>query len=244
MKKRSPKEIIESTSNPKVEHAYVHGSGIELTNITKDSHEVGVDVDEEKKARVLKDRKSYSSLHTHPYGDRRKRWDIGIRPPAEPSFGDIFFFLKNSKEKYSHIAQTDEDTGEVGGYVTLAKTKKTDAALKKLAPEDAYPVITRENYDRDLRGIISNYHIQVRYSPAKGYKFDNEKIMFVKQEGLERKLSAITTILGFLASLFFLSSNFTGNVISNLTLKTSNIIGTILFLVGLIGAFFYFKKRK
>ncbi len=64
-----------------------------------------------------------------------------------------------------------------------------------------------------------------------------------KQKGLEGTLGIIS-LGGFLSSLLFLSSNFTGNAISNLTLKTANIIGVVLFLFGLVGAFFYFKKRK
>ncbi|MCX6750925.1 MAG: hypothetical protein NTZ83_05685 [Candidatus Pacearchaeota archaeon] len=47
----------------------------------------------------------------------------------------------------------------------------------------------------------------------------------------------------FLASLLFFSANgITGNVVSNSSVKPGNVIGLGLFILGLIAAFFYFKK--
>ena len=42
-------------------------------------------------------------------------------------------------------------------------------------------------------------------------------------------------------NLVFNGVSLTGNVIGNST--TSNLIGIILFLIGIIGAFFYFKRK-
>lgn len=53
----------------------------------------------------------------------------------------------------------------------------------------------------------------------------------------------IISILSILISIFFMQSNFTGFAITNLTPKTSNTIGITLFAVGLIGAFYYFRKK-
>jgi len=61
--------------------------------------------------------------------------------------------------------------------------------------------------------------------------------------GLEKKFIPVITGFSLIASLFFLSSNITGNVIGNLTKNSSNIIGLILLIVGLIGLLVYFKKR-
>ncbi|MDO8528847.1 MAG: hypothetical protein Q7S06_03070 [Nanoarchaeota archaeon] len=49
-------------------------------------------------------------------------------------------------------------------------------------------------------------------------------------------------IIGLASGLFFLSSNLTGNVIGNLTNTTSSIIGAVLFVGGLVAAFFWAKK--
>jgi pilus assembly protein TadC len=65
-----------------------------------------------------------------------------------------------------------------------------------------------------------------------------------KRLPLENTLLAIIGSFGIIIGLFFLSSNLTGNVVSSLSQAYSNIIGIALFLIGLVGAFFYFKKEK
>lgn len=65
-----------------------------------------------------------------------------------------------------------------------------------------------------------------------------------RQKSLEEKLSGTTALVGILGSLFFIGSNLTGNVIANLSSNTTNITGIILFLVGVVGAFFHFKEKK
>jgi hypothetical protein len=67
------------------------------------------------------------------------------------------------------------------------------------------------------------------------------KLLRGKWHGLEGTMAA--SIIGLLGGLFFLSSNLTGNVIGNMTNSTSNWIGGVLFLVGIIGAFIYFKNK-
>lgn len=61
-----------------------------------------------------------------------------------------------------------------------------------------------------------------------------------KKKGLEGTLGIIS-IAGFLFSVLFFSG-ITGNVIG--ATETKNIIGIISFLVGIVGAFFYFRSRK
>ncbi len=54
----------------------------------------------------------------------------------------------------------------------------------------------------------------------------------------------IISLCGFIFGLFFLSSKMTGFAIANLTTKTSSIIGASLFVLGIIGFYFYFKKKE
>lgn len=63
-----------------------------------------------------------------------------------------------------------------------------------------------------------------------------------KAKGLERKSLAIIGGTGILASLFFLSPVVTGNAIS-LNNQVSFSIGTILFLLGLVGLFVGFRNK-
>jgi len=103
-------------------------------------------------------------------------------------------------------------------------------------PEQLFPLV---------KGLVEKYSLHYRFVPAEGYEPDEFNIGFVrKRTGLEQKLSAIIAVSGFTASLFFMASNFTGNVIGNLNSNSTSVIGIILFLVGLIGTFFYFHRKK
>lgn len=60
---------------------------------------------------------------------------------------------------------------------------------------------------------------------------------------LEGSVSAVIIIAGIFAGIFFLSPIVTGNVIGNLTNSTTNYLGIGLLVCGLVGAYFW-KKRK
>ena len=62
--------------------------------------------------------------------------------------------------------------------------------------------------------------------------------------GLLRKLHIASTVIVLLSGIFFLSPNITGNVIGNNSINSSNLIGAILFFIGLIGLLFTFKRNK
>jgi len=68
-----------------------------------------------------------------------------------------------------------------------------------------------------------------------------------KSEGvLERIIGRFfpaVSIIFLLGSILFLSTNLTGNVIGNLTQTSSNIVGVVLFAIGIVGAFLYFRRR-
>jgi len=53
----------------------------------------------------------------------------------------------------------------------------------------------------------------------------------------------VLAIGGILGGLFFLSPNMTGNAITNINQSSSNVLGVILLVVGLVGAFFWVKKK-
>jgi len=63
------------------------------------------------------------------------------------------------------------------------------------------------------------------------------------RSGLETASSLSVMIIGIVSGIFFLSSNITGNVIGASNTITSNIIGVILILIGIVGAFFWFRKK-
>lgn len=59
-----------------------------------------------------------------------------------------------------------------------------------------------------------------------------------------KRISAIIAIVGLIGGLFFLSTNLTGYAVSGLTQVATNIIGGSLFIVGILGSYFWAKNRK
>ena len=88
--------------------------------------------------------------------------------------------------------------------------------------------------------FAQKYGLKYRYVSAKDFSFDESSARFEK-ETLEGKVEAVVAITCLAISLIFLTSNITGNIIGSST--TSNILGVILLLVGIVGAFFWLKKK-
>jgi len=62
-----------------------------------------------------------------------------------------------------------------------------------------------------------------------------------KRTGLEKSL-AVLSIGSILAGIFLLSPNLTGNIIGNVAKSSGNILGGVLFILGIVGAFFTLRK--
>ncbi len=63
------------------------------------------------------------------------------------------------------------------------------------------------------------------------------------KKGLEQTVIAVIAVTGIAASLFFLSSNITGNVIGNMTQNSSNLVGACLLVMGLVAGYLWIRKR-
>ncbi len=64
---------------------------------------------------------------------------------------------------------------------------------------------------------------------------------FIDKDGLSRRLLVSVALIGLLGTTAFLFQNFTGNVIG--ANSNSNVFGAIFFVIGITGAFLYFRKR-
>jgi hypothetical protein len=71
---------------------------------------------------------------------------------------------------------------------------------------------------------------------------------FKKRHGdkskLEATASAVMAILGVGLGAVFLSNNITGNVVAESLTSNVSILGGVLIVIGIIGAFFYFRRKK
>lgn len=105
------------------------------------------------------------------------------------------------------------------------------------------------NIDLDKINIAEIYAMsdkEVRKRFFRKYpKYDSEAEAWkqIKNKPLESRLSASLGILGLLISSFFFYSTFTGYSISNLNNQSSNLIGIISFIVGILGSLFYIKTK-
>ena len=188
-------------------------------------------------------------------------------PTAAPN--DFYSFMLDNGAKSTAIAQYNTDNGKVEGYFILRKTKRTPLIV---VSEDTsrFSIFERvkrwilekrlQNYSKkidkakieddssilieSMANVADRYHLQYRWVPVKGYKRRLNESRFDKDEELEGIVSSSMAVVGILTGLFFLSSNLAGNVIGSLNQTSSNWIGGVLFIIGLVGAFAYFRRRK
>ena len=74
------------------------------------------------------------------------------------------------------------------------------------------------------------------------YEFKRD-ILGIHRKRKLGKLEVGLAIIWLIGAIFFLSSSITGNAIGNMTNSTTNIIGGILFVIGLVAGLVYFKAR-
>jgi len=154
----------------------------------------------------------------------------------------------------------------IGIYLTVNKNRAfqygeriTQAIIGTINPyytndrPDIYWKRIIDNSDRlsNHDSIIFKEGDEIISSPSKthilGSKKDVEgfkKYIKKSKDTLENKVISGMFIFIFLASIFFLSTNITGNTIGNITESGSKFIGIILFLLGISGFFIYRKLRS
>ena len=216
---------------------------------------------------------SYTEIHQHPYSEDSPIQIYGSIPSPKDFFGFLindnvktmiisqqnrntgeigghYVFRKTRKTKKSDFRMTDYGREELFDAKKSEEIFRSNPYLSEIASDvrsyekaigsfgTTYPKGRKEAMEE----MAKKYHLKVKFIPEPEYKFKDGTGFF--KEGLESKVGAFIGISGILASIFFLSSNLTGNVISNMTNLTSNLIGGILFIIGIAGAFFYFRKRR
>jgi len=102
----------------------------------------------------------------------------------------------------------------------------------------------RNSVQRRLFNVYKTLKDKKENIPSK-YEKELEKIFSLEppKSSLEHKFIPVIAGASIIGALFFLSPNLTGNIIGNLTKNNSNIMGLVLFVLGLIGFLFYFRKK-
>ena len=112
----------------------------------------------------------------------------------------------------------------------------------------------REDYEATRAKQIDYHHeeglkINKQYdSLIKQYGKDSEEVYdfeskFKMKRDKRRGIGGVFAILGIATSIFFLSTNITGNVVGNLTQNSTNVVGALLLVIGLIAGYFWMKKK-
>jgi hypothetical protein len=111
--------------------------------------------------------------------------------------------------------------------------------------------------DENLNAHYIDLHILNDNLPFDGRKKKQGHILYdqhfrQQREGrLEKTVTSgtgagvgVTALISLIGGIFFLSSNITGNAIANVSQNSSNVLGAVLLVVGLVAGLFYFKSKK
>lgn len=236
-KKISPTKLIESVKFPWLESGYMKYPENEIVKSDTKRELASVEIV------YHKNRFRSNVIHTHQ----------NLINDVRPSRTDIINFLTIPEFKLMAIAQTNFFTGKVKGYLVVRKTKKTSPLKNRRQVPYAFPIpytkyFLSGNYNltKDyLKNICKNFSLQYRVIPAKDYVVGKSGFRFVKKESkLEDKVAGIISLAGLGLGIFFLSSNISGNVVGSLNQTSSNWIGGILFIVGIVAGFFWLRNKK
>jgi hypothetical protein len=85
------------------------------------------------------------------------------------------------------------------------------------------------------------FHKTYHERQARNYAKD---LSAAENEGVARRNYGFIALAGILGSIFFLSSNINGNVIADLSVKTTSFLSVGCLLVGLIAGFIFLQSRK
>ncbi len=145
--------------------------------------------------------------------------------------GDLYLneakegFKKNSFRSYPFILSAIDKYAKAGEYL---KAK----SLVHKSFEDKYGI------KRKIYGKEDSPKIEIISKGIINYQKDRRK------NKLEKNVTGIISVVGLISGIFFISSNITGNVISNLSIKINSFIGMGLLIIGLIAGFFWMKNKN
>lgn len=190
---------------------------------------------------------------------RYKEFKKGYK--TEPEYpGTAFFltaadsYLNTLKRKGGKIYHIGHIHDEVVGPKEKGEILNTASTLMSIGQKQGVKYAIQGTKVYELLGVGNRASVKRRllkaYEKNPNPQYLKDVKAFLKRnpeekegKGLEKKFIPVIAGVLIIVSLFFLSPNVTGNVIGNLTKNSSNIIGLILLIIGLIGLLVYFKKK-
>ena len=155
----------------------------------------------------------------------------------------------NREEIEGHLKKLKTNEGRIG-YLTRVIVYNETKGKKLLAPKTVQYAkgIRQELYEKRPMGLgrtleLSSHYDNLTDDEPEGRVVLPEELHKKKRRDLGNKLMSIITIVGLGAGIFFLSPIITGNVVGSLNQNSSNIIGAVLLVIGLIGVYMWTKNN-
>lgn len=102
----------------------------------------------------------------------------------------------------------------------------------------------KERYGNAYEEIAGGPYIKEGLDELVTSIYDLTERFNLSDDGLGSKFSGFFGIGSLVVALYFLTPNFTGNVIGKVDIGTTNLFGSVLFLLGLAGVFVCLRKGK
>jgi hypothetical protein len=169
------------------------------------------------------------------YREVKRKFGGEIVSPTCRSAEDQRRFYPSIVEKANVFLEAAKLLEEEGNYKMAAVAYKDSTYYISEAASRSPYYDTKHHWENELKKVEKKIPLMNEKRGIKvGSYLDRRK---------NRSLEAITAIIGLVGGAFFLSSNMTGNVIG-LSASSSNIIGSVLLIIGLVACFFWVKSKK
>lgn len=161
--------------------------------------------------------------------------DVGNKSPRQYAiqldmdYGDAH----KSNEIYLEMLSAAEAYAKSGNFGKASRLVKNADQYRNMITCD------REGYVRQVFDAFPERSTKMREDILNKKRFQKKR----RSSHLEKTVTTVFIAFSLIIGLFFLSPNLTGNVVADLTTTSSNGIGIILIVVGIVGALFYFRKK-
>lgn len=221
-----------------------------LQNIQKKEQERNYNAEKEKQRYA--ERQKYESFKAGYKRITDKDADMFYKTSVKENTLDSFGSLKFKRERNKILTKegnnpwSELDAHNKGAYLSLANKLMSSPIIGEVIQgAKIYEGLGVGNRASVKRRLLKAYTKR----PEKYY--EKEIASFLKrnpeskQSGktLEHKFISVIAGASIIAALFFLFPNLTGNVVGNLVKSDSNLIGAVLFSLGIIGLFISFRRK-
>lgn len=145
------------------------------------------------------------------------------------------------EEQLRRRTRNISDKDAMKNYLTAAQYRVSQAN-SEISPRIIKDALTNaiNDYENAIR-LTSSYEVKDK---IRGKISNVERMLYATKNTPRISSFAILAIISLVGALFFVSFNITGNAIGELSYDNVSLIGTGLFILGLVFAFVFFKGKE